>query len=212
MNASDTLCVQAGCGCPPHDAGVALQPNVAFVELLEPSLQRLKRFVARALNYGPDVDDILQQTLLKAFTHMDQFRFQASFVTWLRSIALNEIRQLHRARPDVQTVDAFDLNPVDRRESAQTICERRQTAQAVYGAIRRLPPKYQAVIVLRYLRELNVAEVATRLSISLSAVKIRLHRARRLLACELGGLGAIGEPQPHRGSDPITACHRRSRR
>lgn len=157
-----------------------------FMELIEPNLRPLKRFVATAMRNSGDVDDIVQQTVLKAFTHVDQFRYDSQFHTWLRAIALNEIRQFHRERLRhslVQTTSdeqhTFDIP--DGHESVVTAWERRESAQTLRRAIERLPRTYQAVIELRYLSGLSVAETARRLSVGIGAVKTRLHRARRQL-------------------------------
>jgi RNA polymerase sigma-70 factor (ECF subfamily) len=156
-----------------------------FMELIEPNLRPLKRFVATAMRNPGDVDDIVQQTVLKAFVHVDQFRYDAQFNTWLRAIAMNEIRQFHRERLRhalVQTDDeehTFEIP--DGRESALSAWERKESAQTLRRAIARLPRTYQAVIELRYLSGLSVAETARRLSVGIGAVKTRLHRARRQL-------------------------------
>lgn len=157
--------------------------QTTFMELIEPSLRPLKRFVAAALRNTPDADDIVQQTVLKAFVHLDQFRSEAQFTTWLRAIALNEIRQFHRERQrhGFQTVEALNFEVPDRKESAQTACERKETGQVLRRAIKRLPENYQEVIEMRYLSGLSLAETADRLSVDIGTVKTRLHRARRRL-------------------------------
>jgi RNA polymerase sigma-70 factor (ECF subfamily) len=156
-----------------------------FIELLEPSLRPLKRFVATALRDSGDVDDIVQQTVLKAFVHVDQFRYDSQFNTWLRAIAMNEIRQFHRERQRHAIVqpsaEGEPFQVPDGHESAQAAFERKESAQALRRAITRLPQSYQAVIELRYLCGLSVAETARRLSVGIGAVKTRLHRARRRL-------------------------------
>jgi RNA polymerase sigma-70 factor (ECF subfamily) len=156
-----------------------------FMKLIEPNLRPLQRYVASAMRNMPEVDDIVQQTVLKAFVHLDQFRSDAQFNTWLRAIALNEIRQFHRERQRhalrQENGDAVHFEVPDRRESAQTAWERKENAQALRRAIGRLPSMYRTVIELRYLRGLSLAETAERLSVGVGAVKTRLHRARQQL-------------------------------
>lgn len=165
--------------------------TTGFMDLLEPNLGPLKRYVASVLKHSADVEDIVQQTALKAYVHLDQFRFEAQFGTWLRRIALNEIRQLHRQRSRLRTAEGVNLEIADGRESAQAVWERRETAQEVHRAIRRLSAKHRAVVALRYLNGLDLAEIAERLSISTGAVKIRLHRARRQLVRDLSRTGIL---------------------
>lgn len=67
-----------------------------FGELIAPYLTPLSRIVRATIGGHPDVEDIVQQTAVKAFTHLGQFRFEASFKTWLIRIGLNEARQWRR--------------------------------------------------------------------------------------------------------------------
>src|SRR5437899_8548218 len=70
--------------------------NDLFAELIAPHLKPLLRAVRVTIGGHPDVEDIVQQTTLKAFTHLEQFRFEASFRTWLIRIGFNEARAWRR--------------------------------------------------------------------------------------------------------------------
>src|SRR5438105_13295788 len=67
-----------------------------FGDLITPYLTPLSRVVRATVGGRPEVEDIVQQTALKAFTHLAQFRFEAGFRTWLIQIGLNEARQGRR--------------------------------------------------------------------------------------------------------------------
>src|SRR5690348_1095617 len=67
-----------------------------FADLIGPHLIPLLHIVRRTTGRHPDVEDIVQQAVIKALTHLDQFRFEASFRTWLIRIGLNEARQWQR--------------------------------------------------------------------------------------------------------------------
>jgi RNA polymerase sigma factor (sigma-70 family) len=67
-----------------------------FVELIEPQMPALRRIVRRKMGCHPEVEDIVQETLLKAYMYIRQFRFEASLGTWLARIATNEVRQWYR--------------------------------------------------------------------------------------------------------------------
>src|SRR5258708_38901753 len=67
-----------------------------FADLIGPHLPPLLRIVRSRIGGHPDVEDIVQQTALKALTHLEQFRFEANFRTWLVEIGLNEARQWRR--------------------------------------------------------------------------------------------------------------------
>ena len=133
-----------------------------------------------------DPSDVVQQTLLLALRHIGQFRFEASFGTWLCRIAINVIRGRLRSPEhsrmiyaDPQTLESFDLK--DPRRSPLATLERKQESARLHRAIAKLPEIYREVIDLRDLRGLSIRETSDALSISRAAIKSRHHRARGLL-------------------------------
>jgi RNA polymerase sigma-70 factor (ECF subfamily) len=170
-----------------------------FGDLIAPHLTPLLRMVQSTMGGHPDVDDIVQQTALKAFTHLEQFRCEASFRTWLIRIGLNEARDWRRkcASSRVSTIDLPTLTqfPVtDESHSPLVECQRSQSIVRLRAALARLPEKYRIVIHLRDFEDLNVAEVAQRLGLSIPAVKTRHLRARQKLAKVLGRLSRSQPP------------------
>lgn len=156
------------------------------MNMLDPHLTYLRR-VARKMTKNPwDADDLVQQTLLKAFAHLDQFRFEASFTSWLTSIAMNELRKFHR-RPITALTQAMDTRSLEglavasHSDSPAAAYERLEDASLLHGALDRLSAPYQMVVRLRDLHELSVQETAQRLSVSTAAAKTRHHRARKKL-------------------------------
>src|SRR5436190_21844843 len=69
-----------------------------FDDLIEPHLDAVWRAVRARMGNDPDVDDVAQQAVFKAFRHLEQFRFEGAFKTWLIRIALNEVIQNWRKR------------------------------------------------------------------------------------------------------------------
>src|SRR4051812_26372737 len=69
-----------------------------FQELIQPHMGVLSRVVMNRMRNDSAAEDVVQKTLLKAFARLEQFRFKASFRTWLIQIALNEVLQWHRTR------------------------------------------------------------------------------------------------------------------
>jgi RNA polymerase sigma-70 factor, ECF subfamily len=168
-----------------------------FADLIGPHLTPLLRLVRSRIGGHPDVEDIVQQTALKAFTHLEQFRFEASFRTWLVEIGLNEARQWRRKCASSRFL-ALDLPtltrlPVaDEKHSPWVECQRNEAAVRLRAALDRLPEKYRIVIHLRYLEYLSVSEVARRLGLTISAVKTRQVRAQKKMAKLL-----VESSQPH---------------
>ena len=157
------------------------------MSMLEPHLAYLGRVARKMTNNNPwDADDLVQQTLLKAYAHLDQFRFEASFTSWLTSIAMNELRKVHR-RPITSLTQAMDTRALEglaiasHSDSPAVAYERLESATLLHGALDRLSASYQMVVRLRDLSGLSVQDTARLLSVSTAATKTRHHRARKKL-------------------------------
>jgi RNA polymerase sigma-70 factor (ECF subfamily) len=168
-----------------------------YEELVSPHLLLLSKWVRGRVPRKEDADDVIQQTLLLALRHMDQFRFEASFSTWLCRIAINVIRARIRSPEhsrmlvmDPQTMEGLELR--DPRDSALAALQRRERHDALYRAISHLPEIYRTVVELRDLRGFSLRETARILRLSNGAIKSRHHRARGLLLRILAERGVTG--------------------
>jgi len=162
-----------------------------FGDLIAPHLTPLSRTVHATIGSHPDVEDIVQQAAMKAFVHLGQFRFQASFRTWFIRIGLNEARQWRRRNTSTRffefpVASLSDLPVADRRPSPLNECEKSESIGQMRAALDRLPEKYRIVIDLRDLKDLSITEVAGELGLSVPAVKSRHLRARKKVAKLLG--------------------------
>ena len=160
-----------------------------FNDLVEPHLPGLFRFVRSKMQNDPEVDDVVQQTILKAYAGLDRFRFEASFRTWLIQIATNEFLRWRRRSfaSRLRLLDPcvlVELYAPSPGRSPLEEYEQRETAAKFDGMISKLPKAYQAVIRLRDYQSRSVKETAERLGLSVSAVRARHWRARRRLAIE----------------------------
>lgn len=145
-----------------------------------------------------DARDVVQDAYLRAYKGLRRFRGDARFSTWLYRIVANcsathmSKRQRHRhdeLSPDAAIVDSRpDHDPVLQGEVLDLRDELDQ-------AIRDLPPRLRAVVVLRDVYDLPHEAIANELDISVTAAKVRLHRARRRLREELFPLP--GEERVH---------------
>ena len=154
----------------------------AFWDLVQPHLTSLNRFARIRLRNGPDAEDVAQQAVLNALSHLRQFRGEASFKTWLIAIASNEVSYRRRAAAGVQPLQecrAATLQDPGRAPDMQF--QRRQEVERLHQALTRLPEKYRRMIQVRDLHELSVAETARSLSLTSAAVRTMHHRARKLL-------------------------------
>ena len=131
-----------------------------------------------------DARDVCQEAYLRAYRGLRRFRGDARFTTWLYRITANCAstqlgrRRRHRHEELDDDVELDDLSPsvdpVGRSESASL-------RDAVQKALAALPPKLRAVVVLRDIYDLSHEVIAAELGISVSAAKVRLHRARHRL-------------------------------
>jgi RNA polymerase sigma-70 factor (ECF subfamily) len=171
------------------------QPDL-FWHLITPHLALLSRIVRATIGGHPEVEDIVQTTL-KAFIHLEQFRFEAGFRTWLIQIGVNEARQWRRkyaSSPLLESTRAAfsERHIADESHSPLIEYQKSETGAQVGAALARLPEKYRIVILLWDLEELSISEVARRLGLTISAVKTRHRRARQKVADSLTNRGNFG--------------------
>jgi RNA polymerase sigma-70 factor (ECF subfamily) len=170
-----------------------------FGDLIEPHLDAVWRAVRARMGNDPDIDDVAQQAVFKAFMRLEQFRFEGAFRTWLIRIALNEVIQNWRRRIASRSVmmepsDIAARSIADPKDSPFNLCARRQTARLLQTALATLPEPYRLVVRMRDFEERSVAEVANALRMTASAVKTRHHRARQRIAKILSELNTVPNP------------------
>jgi RNA polymerase sigma-70 factor, ECF subfamily len=162
-----------------------------FGDLIEPHLKPVWRAVRAKMGNDPDIDDVAQQAVFKAFTHLEQFRFEGSFRTWLIRIALNEVIQNWRKRLASRSVvmEPSAIAAVsDPKDSPFNLCVRSQAARLLQTALATLPEPYRLVVRMRDFEQRSISEVADALRLTVSAVKTRHHRARLKMATILSDL------------------------
>lgn len=167
-----------------------------FHDLIRPYERTVFAMALAMLKNEADAEEATQEAFLKAYRSLATFRAESRFGTWLASIALNEARSILRRRKQLPT-DSIDNNDEedqpgvspallrDWREIPSETLERAEVRAILRAAIDHLPVLYREIFLLRDLEELSVNECATTLNISVSAAKVRLHRARILLQKEL---------------------------
>src|ERR1700678_3213969 len=162
-----------------------------FYELIRPYERRLFAAAFAILRNEADAEDVAQEAVLKAFKHIQQFRAEARFSTWLIQITVNEARM--RKRKDHveimqpiadQRDDEGNYVPrdfADWREIPSETLERSEVRQKLAEALASLGQKYREVFVLRDMQHLSIEETAKALGVSTASVKTRLLRARLML-------------------------------
>ena len=144
----------------------------------------LSRMVRSLMRGDSMTEDVVQQTILKALIHADQFRSDSSVKTWLASIAVNEVNQVYRSKWRTRSVSLITENLELNRHCAEfpiNSYEATERAALVRRAISRLPHSYRCVLELRDLQDVPLQQAADTLELTVAAVKSRQHRARQKL-------------------------------
>lgn len=162
-----------------------------FHGLIRPYERSVYAMALSLLRNEADAEEAAQEAFLKAFRNLAHFRGDSKFSTWLVSITLNEARGRLRSKKTMK-MESLDAPPEregavspallrDWREIPSQALERQEVRQLLQYAIDDLPLIYREVFLLRDVEELSIAESAEALGITVSSVKVRLHRARIML-------------------------------
>jgi RNA polymerase sigma-70 factor (ECF subfamily) len=153
-----------------------------FTALLTPHLQPIRRLVHSRLR-GDQADDVLQQTLLRAFTRRHQLREHAKFKSWLWSIAINEVRMLLRGSRPFVSIDEFaHFDHMDQRPSPHALYEEREHSERVRAGLAMLSHRDRTAIHMADLNDMTARQAAGVLGVSVPAFKSTHFRARQRLA------------------------------
>jgi RNA polymerase sigma-70 factor (ECF subfamily) len=165
--------------------------EAAIRSILQANNRRLYRLARGILRNDSEAEDVVQETYVRAFTHLDDFRGDSSLATWLGRIAINEaLGRLRRQRPivDVDTlapgvleaqIIQFPLSGAS--EDPEKSMAQREIQHVVEHAIDELPDAFRIVFITRVIEGMNVEETAEILGLKPETVKTRLHRARTML-------------------------------
>ena len=156
----------------------------AFDELVRRTFTDTFTLARRLTGNEEDARDVVQETYLRAWKGIGKFRGDAQFSTWLYRITANcASTHVHRRRR--QRAEPFDddFEPADRRAEEQVArsAESAEAQERISAALDELPAKLRTVVVLKDVYGLPHEEIADELGITVSAAKVRLHRARRKL-------------------------------
>jgi RNA polymerase sigma-70 factor (ECF subfamily) len=167
----------------------------AFAELSKRHYRKVLHETYRITRNREDAEDAFQDSLLKAFSHLNNFEERSSFSTWLTRIAINSALMILRKRRncfECSLDGTDDPNSDSERWEIRSLAEdpessyvRREREALLREAIRRLPPRCREVVELWQAKEYSAREIAQALGISVPAVKSRLSRARLTLRAEL---------------------------
>jgi len=156
--------------------------EIALFELLMRRYnQRLYRLARAVVRDATEAEDVVQETFVRAFEHLDQFAGRARFATWLTRIAVHEASARLRRRGRYMDIEDSMPTLASGAAGPEQRTADRELGHAIEAAVDALPEVFGAVFVLRDVEGLSTAETAACLGINAETVKTRLHRARALL-------------------------------
>jgi RNA polymerase sigma-70 factor, ECF subfamily len=164
----------------------------AFETLTQRYEKRIYSLALKMLHQQQDAEDVTQQTFISAIEHLDGFRGESSFCTWLLRIATYAALKILRKRKGLETVSleqATEPGPdegqiphpeyiADWRQSPDELAQRQEMRGLLDEALAQLDEKHRVVFLLRDVEGLSVKETSEALGLTEANVKVRLLRAR----------------------------------
>jgi len=164
----------------------------AYAELMSLYRDSIYYMLIRMVKNKDDAEDLTLMTFGKAFRYLDKYTPKYAFSTWLYRIALNNSIDFMRVKnnmPQYFEEDLYTSNTTSMVDQSEDNMQRtpeeevidKQRLQLLRAAVSELPDKYRKVIELRYYEDLAYEDIAERLGLSLSNVKIQIMRAKQML-------------------------------
>jgi RNA polymerase sigma-70 factor, ECF subfamily len=159
--------------------------------IIKANNRRLYRLARGILRNDAEAEDVVQETYVRAFTHLADFRGESRLSTWLSRIAMNEaLGRKRRERPSVEfsslpegalEAQIIQFPLISAADDPEKSMAQREIQTVVEGAIDELPEPFRLVFITRVVEGMNVEETAEILCLKPETVKTRLHRARAML-------------------------------
>ena len=161
----------------------------AFDRIVERHAADIAALANRLLGWPQDVDDVVQEVFLAAFTGLKTFRGDCRLRSWLFIITINKCRHHRRRLSRRRSIRIDEAAPsLYLNENAEMVAIDTESFTQVRRAVRALPAKYREVVVLRYLEGLETLDICRILSITTNTLNVRLNRARKRLRNDLSEL------------------------
>lgn len=152
--------------------------------------QKLYRVIRSYLKDEAEIEDIMQNSYIKGFTKLYQFKLEASFSTWLIRIAINEaltrLKEKGKRHYINENIQHFQQNsileiPDNQQLNPQEKMIQKETKQVLENAIDHLEPNYKIVYMMKAVEGMSSKEIAAALGITEANVKVRFHRSKDML-------------------------------
>ena len=175
----------------------------AFDLLVIKYQRKLARLLSQFIRDAAEVEDITQETFIKAYRSLPSFRGESAFYTWLYRIGINAAKNFLVAQGRrASTTNGFDIEDAENLEEGSQLRElntpeselmSRQIAQTIHQTLQELPEELRTAINLREIEGLSYEEIASIMSCPTGTVRSRIFRAREAIADKLQSVMEIGK-------------------
>lgn len=157
--------------------------------LVKRNNQKLYRIVRGYIKDEAEIEDVMQDSYVKAFTKLYQFKLASTFSTWLIRIGINESLARLKEKGKMYHLNESSDNfrntileiPDGRQLNPQDKMVQNETKQLLENAIDRLDIKYKMVYIMKEVEGMSLKEISTALDITIANTKVRLHRSKEML-------------------------------
>src|SRR5687767_3057735 len=168
--------------------------SVAFDLLVRKYQHRVAALISRYIHDWSECQDVAQDTFIRAYRAMGNFRGDAQFYTWLHRIAVNTAKNYlvaHNRRPPSDDIDVLDAEQFDSgtrlrdTDTPERELMRQELEQTVMKAVNALPEELRTAITLREVDGLSYEDIAQKMDCPIGTVRSRIYRAREAIDAEL---------------------------
>ena len=153
-----------------------------FRHIIRECNQPLYRTAMVILKDADDAEDAVQSAYLKAYMHLESFRGDAAFLTWITRILINECKMMLRKKKHTAPLEQDEVRKKESlNEDVVDTLNKSQIKSMLETALLDLPEKYRLVYVVREVNDFSTQKAASMLGITEENVKIRLHRAKAII-------------------------------
>lgn len=176
----------------------------AFELLVIKYQRKLARLLSQFIRDAAEVEDVTQETFIKAYRSLSSFRGDSAFYTWLYRIGINAAKNflVAQKRRASSTSNGIDIEDAENFEEASQLRDldtpeselmSKQIAQTVHQTLHELPEELRTAITLREIEGLSYEEIANAMNCPTGTVRSRIFRAREAISDKLQSVMEIGK-------------------
>lgn len=158
--------------------------------LVKRNNQKLYRIIRSYIKDRAEIEDIMQDSYIKAYTKLYQFKLESTFSTWLIRIGINEalarlkekgkLYHLNEQSYNLKSITILEI-PDSKQLNPQDKMIRNEAKQVLENAIDSLDIKYKTVYIMKEVEEMSLKEISMALDLTVANVKVRVHRSKEML-------------------------------